>query len=121
MRAKLWNRREMLAGTAKLASGLALAGVGNAAGAQNLKSGSAALVTTTETAAWQSAPVHEPAFNWDLLNLNIDPTKTQPSNRPIDGFGACFNDLGWTSLSALAETDREAVMRELFDPAAGAR
>ena len=121
MRAKLWNRREVLAGSAKLASGLVLAGVGDAAVAQSLKSGSAQFVTTTEAAVWQSAPVHEPAFSWDLLNLNIDPQKIQPGSRPIEGFGACFNDLGWTSLSALGEADREAVMRELFDPAAGAR
>ena len=121
MRARQWNRREVLAGSAKLASGLAVAGVGNAAGAQNLKSGAAAFVTTTETAAWQNAQVHEPAFSWDLLNLNIDPKKTQPGSRPIEGFGACFSDLGWTSLSALGEADREAVMRELFDPVAGAR
>jgi glucosylceramidase len=65
--------------------------------------------------------VYEPAFNWDLLNLNLDPAKTQPGGRPIEGFGACFNELGWTSLGALADGDRDAILRELFDPAAGAR
>ena len=124
MRAKLWNRRDVVAGSAKLVSGLALAGAGNAAGAQPRGAQEfrgSAFVTTTESAAWQDAPVHDPAFSWDLLNLNLDPTKTQPGSRPIEGFGACFNDLGWTSLSALGEADREAVMRELFDAAAGTR
>ncbi|MDR1887049.1 MAG: beta-glycosidase [Prevotellaceae bacterium] len=38
----------------------------------------------------------------------------------IDGFGTCFNELGWTSLSALNDADREAVMKELFEPGTGA-
>ncbi|MDR1500615.1 MAG: beta-glycosidase [Tannerellaceae bacterium] len=38
----------------------------------------------------------------------------------IEGFGACFNELGWTSLSALSGEDREGVIRELFAPGAGA-
>jgi glucosylceramidase len=39
------------------------------------------------------------------------------TNRPlqtIDGFGGCFNELGWVTLSALNETDRDAVIRDLF-------
>jgi glucosylceramidase len=36
-------------------------------------------------------------------------------------FGGCFNERGWTSLSKLREGDRESVLRELFDPVAGAR
>jgi glucosylceramidase len=39
----------------------------------------------------------------------------------MQGFGGCFNELGWTSLSALPEADRESILRELFHPAAGAR
>lgn len=122
MRAKRWNRREVLTGV----SALAIAGARSAAYAQMprpapLKDGRATFVITTENSAWQSATVYEPAFSWDLLNLNLDPVKTQLGGRPMEGFGACFNELGWTSLSALAEADREAVMRELFDPAAGAR
>jgi glucosylceramidase len=38
----------------------------------------------------------------------------------IEGFGACFNELGWTSLSMLSEGDRDSVLRELFAPGAGA-
>jgi glucosylceramidase len=37
------------------------------------------------------------------------------------GFGACFNELGWTSLQLLKDQDRESVLHELFDPKAGAR
>ena len=38
----------------------------------------------------------------------------------IEGFGSCFNELGWTSLCALNDADREAVMKELFAPGVGA-
>lgn len=38
----------------------------------------------------------------------------------MKGFGACFNELGWTSLELLREDDREAIFKELFAPGAGA-
>ena len=38
----------------------------------------------------------------------------------IAGFGTCFNELGWTSLGFLSAKDREAVLKELFAPGAGA-
>ncbi|MGW8317439.1 MAG: glycoside hydrolase family 30 protein, partial [Bacteroidales bacterium] len=38
----------------------------------------------------------------------------------IEGFGSCFNELGWTSLNVLSEDDRENIMRELFSPGVGA-
>jgi glucosylceramidase len=38
----------------------------------------------------------------------------------IDGFGHCFNELGWTLLQALSEADREGVLCELFAPGVGA-
>jgi glucosylceramidase len=56
-----------------------------------------------------------------MLNLNVDAKSMPAGNRPMEGFGACFNELGWTSLSALSDEDRDSVMKELFDPAAGAR
>jgi glucosylceramidase len=37
----------------------------------------------------------------------------------IDGFGACFNELGWTSLNSLSRKDRENVFKELFAPGVG--
>ena len=79
------------------------------------------LVTTSETEAWQSKRVFQPSFSWDTLNLNVDPAQIRPLSRPIQGFGACFNELGWTSMKILSESDRESVLHELFDPAGGAR
>jgi glucosylceramidase len=38
----------------------------------------------------------------------------------IEGFGTCFNELGWTSLSMLGVKERESILKELFAPGAGA-
>lgn len=45
---------------------------------------------------------------------------TRDTAQVIDGFGACFNELGWVSLNQLTQTDRESVMQELFAPKTGA-
>jgi glucosylceramidase len=34
----------------------------------------------------------------------------------IEAFGACFNELGCTSLNRLASANKEAIPRELFAP-----
>ncbi len=36
------------------------------------------------------------------------------TGQTIDGFGGCFNELGWKALSALPEADRSTVLRRLF-------
>lgn len=38
----------------------------------------------------------------------------------IEGFGTCFNELGWIALSMLSDKDRESIMKELFAPGVGA-
>ena len=128
MSKKLWNRRQVLGSSARMAAGAAIAGLmgGRLAGAQMrrpepLNDDRVSFVTTTEASAWQSGSVFKSSFGWDMLNLNVDPANVRQGYRPMEGFGGCFNELGWTSLIALSEGDRESVMRELFDPTAGAR
>ena len=79
----------------------------------------ASWVTTTETAPWQEQP--------DLISASADTIKTidatvhiDRKQQVIDGFGACFNELGWISLSRLQPVDREKIMEELFFPEYGA-
>ena len=118
----------MMSGSAKVAAGVALSGLvrGGATVAQlpppgRLQDDRVSFVTTTEASPWQAGSVFKSSFGWDMLNLNVDPANVRQGYRPMEGFGGCFNELGWTSLSALGEEDRDAVMRELFDPTAGAR
>jgi glucosylceramidase len=89
------------------------------ASAQAVSAGdrAATWTTTTETAPWQQRPLRAPGWRWDTLDVAIDPTSVSPG---IAGFGACFNELGWTSLEALGEGDREAIFKEMFAPGVGA-
>lgn len=60
--------------------------------------------------------------------LVLDPEPDQPSRtntlqldakttfQTMDGFGGCFNDLGWQALQALDDTGRQAALQALFGP-----
>lgn len=76
-------------------------------------------VTTTETNPWN--------VEADLLSASSDTISTidvtiltDKEQQTVDGFGACFNELGWISLSRLAPAVREDIMEELFFPGVGA-
>jgi len=74
-------------------------------------------VTTTETEPWTTvttATVVSSSENPDVVLQDSDTMQT------IEGFGTCFNELGWTSLQRLKEEDRESIMNELFSPGVGA-
>lgn len=58
---------------------------------------------------------------WDndtTLYIDVDQSTTY---QQIDGFGGCFNELGWDALSALSQTERDNVMKALFDPNTGCK
>jgi glucosylceramidase len=75
-------------------------------------------VATTESAPWQDKPLTAArGWQWDTLDLEV---KLDRAAQTIDGFGACFNELGWTSLQALSDADRATILRDLFAPGAGA-
>ena len=74
-------------------------------------------ISTTEKSPWQTRPVVSPGWRWDTLDVALN---RQATAQTIDGFGGCFNELGWVSLKALSESDREVVFRELFSPGVGA-
>src|SRR5512141_1455084 len=102
---KTWNRRQVLKAGMQAAVGGAVAGVGLSTPAfaqmgppSPLGDARVRLVATTEAEPWQNEEVFKPIFSWDTLNLNLDPAQPRSGSRPIEGFGACFNELGWTSL-----------------------
>src|SRR4051794_26898460 len=70
-------------------------------------------ISTTETAAWKVQPLRKPGWQWDTLSVQIDAASQNPE---MEGFGACFNELGWTSLGALSTGDRESIFDEMFSP-----
>ena len=40
----------------------------------------------------------------------------EQSYQTIEGFGACFNELGYITLNKITEDKKEEVMKNLFDP-----
>ncbi|MDR1896925.1 MAG: beta-glycosidase, partial [Prevotellaceae bacterium] len=75
-------------------------------------------VTSTPEKSWVPRNINEVKLvNTDAFDAEIDISNPQQT---IDGFGTCFNELGWTSLSALSDADRESVLKELFEPGTGA-
>ena len=82
------------------------------------------IISSTMEHPWQRVlDMEVPKFDLDLTmgvgdsTLVIDPLAFQQT---IEGFGACFNELGWTSLSVLSQSDRDSIFRELYAPGVGA-
>lgn len=77
-------------------------------------------ISTTASAPWRSRPLRSASWQWDTLDAWIDLSSPAAHTPSIQGFGACFNELGWTSLETLPEDQREAIFKELFAPGVGA-
>ncbi len=72
-------------------------------------------VSTTENSPWQEEQIYTGQAKDNAIEIySNDPLQT------IDGFGACFNELGYTSLSMLSQSQRDSIMKELFEPGNGA-
>lgn len=76
-----------------------------------------AQVVTTQERVWNSVEQLSGLTVRDSLSLMLD---TKRVKQKVEGFGACFNELGWASLSILSCEDRESVIKELFNPSEGA-
>ncbi len=74
-------------------------------------------IATTQNESWivPQNLVAEQAS--EPLVINIETSNTDPE---VLGFGGCFNEMGWASLSQLNPSDCDAIMRELFAPGEGA-
>jgi glucosylceramidase len=73
-------------------------------------------VVSTPESSWQIQDGHPIKWEKGEAETTIE---TNHSQQTIEGFGTCFNELGWTSLSLLPEADLASVMRELFTPEGG--
>ncbi len=75
-------------------------------------------VTTTPDSSWQMQDASKvKVSSQGSATAEVDMAGTLQT---IEGFGTCFNELGWTSLGLLSESDREVIFRELFEPGFGA-
>lgn len=74
-------------------------------------------VSTTFENPWVEEPTIQASNQKVNADILIDATKTAQT---IDGFGTCFNELGWTSLNKLDTSQRDSIFHELFKPGVGA-
>ena len=74
-------------------------------------------VSTTQTQLWEQHKDIAIAIATNTADVEISLKNTLQT---VEGFGTCFNEAGWASLSLLSDKDRENVFRELFTPGAGA-
>ena len=92
--------------------------LGATLGACSQKGKNVEWIASTEMATWVEHKTHFSATDVPNVSSEVILFPNKPLQE-IKGFGACFNELGWTSLSLLSESDRETVMKELFSPGKG--
>ncbi|MEO7934515.1 MAG: glycoside hydrolase family 30 beta sandwich domain-containing protein [Chthoniobacterales bacterium] len=69
-------------------------------------------ICSTQKSPWQDLATTK-AASPVADAIKLDPRTTFQT---IDGFGGCFNELGWEALEALPAEKREAALKELFSP-----
>ncbi len=74
-------------------------------------------VTTSFEDPWQENMLGQVG---DELTEAVVAIETHKTLQTIEGFGTCFNELGWTSLSLLNNDDKQGILQELFEPGKGA-
>lgn len=103
-----FGRRSFLGGVGAIGAGVAAPGVVHAQ--PSVRTTAARWVVTTADGPWRAGPtpVRGPSDAFDL-EVRLDaPEQT------VEGFGACFNEMGWDALRLLSRSDQEAVFAELF-------
>jgi glucosylceramidase len=120
------NRRTLMQRAAVWTGGAAVCAVlpssGKRAVAQSVSAddGAVTWIATTEISPWQRRELRAAGWRWDTLDVAIEPpAHSADVGQTMAGFGACFNELGWTSLQALRAEDRETIFKELFGPGVG--
>lgn len=76
-------------------------------------------IATSSEKKWVKQPKSQLAFKELKSKADVTIYVNQPQ-QTIEGFGACFNELGWTSLSLLSKKNQKAIFKELFEPNTGA-
>ena len=73
------------------------------------------LITSAQSSYWQTGTVT--TVTSGTADLNVDKNTTY---QRWDGFGGCFNEMGWDALSVVSATDVANAMKYLFDANDGA-
>lgn len=73
-------------------------------------------ISTTSNNPWVK---HQIRLTRSSETENTVTILTDAKEQIVDGFGACFNELGWKALSVLDDQGRETILKNLFDPEEG--
>ncbi|HEY5809077.1 MAG TPA: hypothetical protein VIT67_13975 [Povalibacter sp.] len=106
------NRRDFLC-SAATASALAATHASLAASGSTPRT----WISTTESATWRDLSGALRMADAREADVYLQP---QNVSQTIEGFGACFHELGAKALNALSAADRDGVMAGLFAPGTGA-
>ena len=83
---------------------------------ETLRSAEPSVTLTTPGETWTTQPLsveNSGAVEGKKIALVVNPGQTFQT---MDGFGGCFNELGWTALQTLAPDAASQVLKNLFDP-----
>jgi glucosylceramidase len=72
-------------------------------------------MTTTKDNPWHH---HRDLSPRDAKECSLN-ISTKNVRQAIEGFGGCFNELGWRALQSLSKESRQQILKDLFDPTEG--
>ena len=75
-------------------------------------------ISSTADAPWVAQKNIALATNRDDAPYDME-VRLDKRQQTIDGWGGCFNELGWVALQSVSPESREEVIRNLFAPGAG--
>ncbi|WP_372751877.1 hypothetical protein [Labilibaculum sp.] len=76
-------------------------------------------VSTTNDARWEEKEIAAPSKDGlQEVVLNIDTKKQQ---QEIEGFGGCFNEMGWEALGMVTPAEKQQLLNDLFDTETGCK
>jgi len=79
---------------------------------------SADWISSTPEAQWAPQPAVALGNNSDDQPFDLE-IRLDGREQTIEGWGGCFNELGWSALQSASPGDRQEVLRQLFAPGAG--
>jgi glucosylceramidase len=76
-------------------------------------------ISTTPASVWQKNQIKSGSKS--VENRSSIVINSEKKEQKIDGFGGCFNELGWEALNTLPDENRELIIKSLFDTLNGCR
>ncbi len=97
----------------KIINVLALLLAANSVTAQSVE-----CISSTADAPWVAQTNLTLAWSYDDKPFDLV-VRLDQREQKIDGWGGCFNELGWVALQSASPADRQEVLRQLFAPGVG--